>query len=126
MTALSFASLNPQQQAQVAATYCDAAWGKDPAVYQYELDPADQLTGQRSQGELLAKKSTHAKPGSPLSITISGPLVLNDKNAQVFARLLLPGLLQDQALTTAPKMDTLLVEAPSLPPAGWEQGGWYE
>ena len=125
MSALPFASLTPTQQAQVAATYHDAAFGKDPAGYQYELDHDGQLSGQRNRGE-LEKKSTHGKPRSPLFITISGPLVLNDKSAQVFARLLLPDLAKDQALTTAPKMDALLVDAPSQAAAGWEQGGWYE
>ena len=122
MPALPFTSLTAAQQAQVAATYCDAAFGSDPARFQYELAADGTLTGQRSRGE-VTRHSTHGKPGSPLHIITSGPLVLTDQNAQVFARLLLPGLLKDLTPAMAPVMGALSVEAPSQAATGWEQGG---
>ena len=140
MSAVPFASLTPTQQAQAAATFQDALFGKDPAAYTYELQADGQLTGQRSLVVMSDAKKLHGKR-SPLNIFTSGQLVLSDQNAQVFARLILPGLLKSQSeplpedveimhmdLASLPTAmgSALSVVAPSLPNPGWEQGGWCE
>jgi hypothetical protein len=122
--ALPFASLTPTQQAQAAQIFQDAIFGSDPAAYAYELHADGQLTGQRYRpgpdGRAIAhdRKATHGKPHSPWFISTSGQLVLSDQNAQVFARLILPGLLNIQDAPSVPEAVALPVEAPSLPNSG--------
>jgi hypothetical protein len=123
MPALPYSSLSSSQQAQVAVIFYDATFGSDPAGYLYELQADGQLSGQRCGLQLPERKTTHARPGSPFVIHTSGPLVLSDQNAQVFARLLLPGLLKDQTPAMAPVVEALSVAAPSQATPSWEQGG---
>jgi hypothetical protein len=93
--AFPFASLTPTQQAQAARIFQDGIFGSDPAAYTYELEATGHLTGQRCKVAASEAKKLHGKR-SPLCMSTSGPLVLSAQNAQVFARLILPGLLKFQ------------------------------
>jgi hypothetical protein len=137
-----FAALSPQQQAQAAQIFQDEIFGSDPSAYDYAVETATgPLTGQRCRVAMRQAKKLHGKR-SPIYISGVGQLVLDDKRAQVFAQLILPGLLNSQELTISPmpeyiKADTaeagplgvsdLAVAAPSLRPSGWEPAGsFYE
>ena len=121
--AFPFASLTPTQQAQAARIFQDEIFGSDPAAYTYELEATGQLTGQRCRSVASQAKKLHGKR-SPLCMSSSGQVVLSAQNAQVFAQLILPGLLKFQDAPSIPELADLAVAAPSLTPnPGWEQGG---
>ena len=123
MPALPFSSLSPQQQAQAARIFQDAAFGSDPAAYAYELEAATgQLSGQRCQVSPIGKKIQQGRR-VPLSIATSGRLQLSTRAASVLARLILPDLLSVPTAAGPCLGADLPVTAPSLTHSGWELAG---
>ena len=129
MPTLLFSSLSPHQQAQVGRIFQDAIFGTDPDAFAYELEEDGQLTGQRFRpgpdGRAIAhdRKATHSKPHSPMFIFASGKLVLSAQNAQVFVRLILPGLLNIHDEPSLSEATNLPVADPGRNLPGWDQAG---